>query len=142
MSEAAPRRRGILFLCVQNSARSQMAEGLARAIAPPEVEVWSAGSEPATVNPYAARAMEEIGIDLSDHRSQPVDEIPLEWVGTVITLCAEEICPTLPGAVDRHHWPLRDPAAAEGTDQEVMRAFRAARDEIRALVEDFFRPRS
>lgn len=140
MTEVAPPRRGILFLCVQNSARSQMAEGFARAIAPPEVEVWSAGSEPATVNPVAARVMAEAGVDLSGHRSKGLDAVPLDRVGTAITLCAEEVCPVLPGEVDRHHWAIDDPAKARGSEEEVLRAFRRARDEIRQRVEDFFRP--
>lgn len=137
-SRREPPRRGVLFLCVQNSARSQMAEAFARALAPPGTEVWSAGSEPATVNPHAIAAMAEVGIDLSAHRSKGVDAIPLDRVGTVVTLCAEEVCPVLPGDVERLHWPIPDPARAGGGHDAVMRAFREARDAIRGRVETFF----
>lgn len=131
-------RRGLLFLCVQNSARSQMAEAFARSLAPPGTEVWSAGSEPATVNPFAIEAMAEVGLDLSTHRSKGVDAVPLDRIDLVVTLCAEEVCPVLPGNVERLHWPIEDPAKAEGGDAEILEAFRVARDEIRARMERFF----
>ena len=86
----------ILFLCVANSARSQMAEGLARALLP-DVDVLSAGSQPTMVNPYAIEALAELGIDISTHRSKSVDEIAPANLDFVITLCAEEVCPVLSG---------------------------------------------
>jgi arsenate reductase len=99
----------ILFLCVANSARSQMAEGLARAALGPNVEVLSAGSEPSVVNPYAIEAMAELSVDIGHHRSKSVDKVDPASLDMVITLCAEEVCPLLPGRVRRLHWALRIP---------------------------------
>jgi arsenate reductase len=134
---AAPKdERGWLFLCVANSARSQMAEGLARRLAPPGTTVYSAGSEPSSVNPLAVRAMAEIGIDISGQRSKSVDEIPVDRVDVVVTLCAEEVCPVFPGSVRRLQWPIDDPARAGGSDAERLEAFRRARDEIGRRLEE------
>jgi arsenate reductase (thioredoxin) len=99
----------MLFLCVANSARSQMAEGLARRQFGTDVEVLSAGSRPSRVNPYAIEAMSEIGIDIRGHHSKSVDDVDTGSVDLVITLCAEEACPILPGRVQRLHWPSPDP---------------------------------
>jgi arsenate reductase (thioredoxin) len=125
--------RRILFLCVANSARSQMAEGLARALLGDRVEVQSAGSRPSKVNPYAIEVMAELGIDISAHRSKSVEEIDSAELDAVITLCAEEVCPILPGRVRRFHWPIPDPASSEpGLSPADLRArFRTARDQIR-----------
>jgi arsenate reductase len=128
---------GLLFLCVANSARSQMAEGLGRRLAPPGTPVYSAGSEPASVNPLAVRAMAEIGVDISNHRSKSVDEIPVDRVDVVVTLCAEEVCPVFPGPVRRLHWPIEDPARTGGTEAERLEAFRRARDEIGRRLEEW-----
>jgi arsenate reductase len=134
---------GLLFLCVANSARSQMAEGIALALAPPGTPVFSAGSEPALrVHPNAVEVMREIGVDITNQHPKSIDRIPLHQVGTVITLCAEEVCPTLPGVRRRLHWPLRDPAVAHGnTPADALGAFRDVRDEIRARLDAFFAPR-
>jgi thioredoxin type arsenate reductase len=121
---------GILFLCVANSARSQIAEGLARAVLPPGVKVWSAGSRPKHVMPEAIAVLKEIGIDISHHRSKTVDEIPAAEVDTVITLCGEEECPLFLGEAARLHWGLPDPAAVAGPDTARLDAFRAVRDEL------------
>lgn len=91
----------ILFLCVANSARSQMAGGLARQLLGSGAEVMSAGSSPSTVNPYAIEVMAEIGIDISGHRSKLVDEIDLNGINLIVTLCTEEVCPVVPGRVKR-----------------------------------------
>lgn len=128
------RRDDVLFLCVANSARSQMAEGLARALLPGEIGVHSAGSAPTRLNPLAVRAMAEIGIDIRGQRSKSVGDVPCQRIGTVITLCAEEVCPAFSGEVRRLHWPLPDPAAAEGDEAERLAAFRAVRDTIRVRV--------
>ena len=121
----------MLFLCVANSARSQMAEGLARRLFGARVEVESAGSRPSRVNPHAIEVMKEIGIDLESHRSKAVDQIDRDRVDLVITLCAEEVCPAWLGSARRLHWPIPDPAG----DGESLARFRAARDEIlRRLV--------
>ena len=108
-----------------------MAEGLARSMAPEGTKVLSAGSMPARVSPYAIEVMQEIGIDLSSHRSKSVDEIPKEQVGTVITLCGEEVCPVFPEAVEKLHWPHPDPAATVGSQEEILEAFRSVRDQMR-----------
>lgn len=129
-------KRRILFLCVANSARSQMAEGLARAECGGETEVLSAGSRPSRVNPYAIEAMAELGIDISAHRSKSVDEIDATAVDAVITLCAEEVCPVLPGRVRRFHWPIPDPASDDPSlpAEEMRQRFRVARDQIRERI--------
>jgi protein-tyrosine-phosphatase len=127
--------RGILFLCVHNSARSQMAEGLARRLLPPGVRVQSAGSEPAEeVNPHAVRVMQEIGIDISGHHPRPVSDVPWGDVDTVITLCAEESCVVPAGGMTRESWNLPDPAAVTGTDEQIMAAFRNTRDELEQRI--------
>ncbi len=120
----------ILFLCVANSARSQMAEGLARAILPASVEVASAGSAPSVLNPLAVEALSETGIDISHHRAKPVEAVSPQTADLVVTLCADEVCPVIPGRVRRLHWPITDPAAAND-----IAAFRTARDQIKARIE-------
>jgi len=126
----ALRPRHILFLCVQNSARSQLAEGIARFLAPPAVTVSSAGSSPAFVRPQAIRVLKEIGIDISGHRSKAIEEINAAAVDAVVTLCADEVCPLFLGDAVRLHWSLPDPAKAPGDDEARLNAFRATRDEL------------
>lgn len=127
--------KNILFLCVANSARSQMAEGLARSLLGKKAFVQSAGSKPTRVNPFAVRAMEEIGIDITAHRSKAIVDINAYNLDLVITLCAEEVCPVLPGKTQKLHWPIPDPAAYEGSDEIKLNAFRKAREAIRAKLE-------
>jgi arsenate reductase len=122
--------RGLLFLCVANSARSQMAEGIARRLAGNRLLVQSAGSMPTKVNPLAIRASAELGIDISAQRSKSVDEIDRASVDTVITLCAEEVCPVWLAPARRLHWPLPDPGAS-------LESFRAVRDELRRRIADW-----
>ena len=126
----AKRPRHILFLCVANSARSQMAEGIARSLVPPGVKISSAGSSPSSVRPQAIRVLKEIGIDISGHRSKGLDSIDAGSVDSVITLCAEEVCPVFLGKADRVRWGLPDPAAATGTEETRLNAFRSVRDEL------------
>jgi arsenate reductase len=130
-------RNDVLFLCVANSARSQMAEGLGRMIFGDRVRVQSAGTRPSRVNPYAIEVMKEIGADLGSHASKSVDTIDPATVGTVITLCAEEVCPVFLGAAQRLHWPIPDPASDDPslTRDEMLRRFRTARDSIRQKLE-------
>ena len=123
--------KGILFLCVANSARSQMAEGIARGLLPSDVKVWSAGSRPTSVCPEAIAVLKEIGIDISAHCSKAVAEIPAAEVDTVITLCGEEECPLFLGTATRIHWGLPDPAAVQGDAQARLGAYRRTRDELR-----------
>ncbi len=122
----------ILFLCVANSARSQMAEGLARSLLGDRVRVQSAGSRPSKVNPYAVEVMREKGIDLTTHSSKSVDTIDPATVDTVITLCAEEVCPVFLGKARRIHWPVDDPASDDPTlsAEQMRERFRTARDRI------------
>lgn len=115
----------ILFLCVANSARSQMAEGLARAILPSSFDIASAGSTPGSLNPLAVEALAETGIDISAQRSKALEEVAPETADLIVTLCAEEVCPFIPGRVIRLHWPIADPAKTND-----ITTFRAARDQI------------
>ncbi len=131
--------QGILFLCVANSARSQMAEGTARSLAPPGVKIWSAGSRPTSVRPEAIAVLREIGIDISGHRSKAVTEIPADEVDTVITLCAEEECPIFLGNARRLHWQLPDPARVAGPEHEVLDAYRKIRDELLRRITAFLK---
>jgi len=127
--------KGVLFLCVANSARSQIAEGLGRKLLPADVKVWSAGSRPTSVRSEAIAVLKEIDIDISGHRPKSVAEIPAAEVDTVITLCGEEECPVFLGRATRLHWGLPDPAAVTGSEKERLDAFRATRDELRRRIE-------
>lgn len=126
----------LLFLCVANSARSQMAEGLARAHFGARASVQSAGSMPSVVNPYAIEVMDELGIDLRTHTSKSVQTIDPASIDMVITLCAEEVCPAFLGDVRRLHWPIADPASHDPsiTPEEKVSRFRTARDQIQARL--------
>ena len=134
---SGPARPGLLFLCVANSARSQIAEGLARMMLGDRATVHSAGSRPTGVSPYAIEVMREIGADLSSHRSKAVEAIDPSSIDVVITLCAEEVCPVFLGDVRRLHWPIPDPASPDPalTRDQLLRRFRAARDTLRARIE-------
>jgi arsenate reductase len=128
-------------MCVANSARSQLAEGLARAIFP-DAEIQSAGSHPGKLNPFAVQVMAEIRLDISNHHSKSVDDLSPKFIvgiDYIITLCAEEVCPimTAPQA-KKLHWPLRDPASKEPLpDAEMLARFREARDGISARLIEF-----
>jgi arsenate reductase len=115
-----------------------MAEGIARALAPPGVTVWSAGSQPTRVRPEAIAALAEIGIDIVHHRSKAVSEIPVAEVDTVITLCGEEECPVFLGRARRLHWGLPDPASVGGSEVDKADAFRRTRDELRRRLAAVF----
>jgi arsenate reductase (thioredoxin) len=134
--EGKPR---VLILCTGNSARSQMAEGLLRHIDGTRFEAFSAGTKPVGVNPLAIQAMREIGIDISMQRSKPVAEFAGQEFATVITVCdnAAEQCPVFPGAPQRVHWSLPDPAAISGTEEEKLGAFRRVRDELERRILSF-----
>lgn len=129
----------VLFLCVENSARSQMAEGLARKLLGTGVRVQSAGSRPSTINPYAVEVMREIGIDITAQHSKSVDTIDPASVDTVITLCADEVCPVFLGNASRIHWAIEDAASADPslTRDQMLARFRKVRDEIHGRLERF-----
>ena len=130
----APAYRNILFLCVANSARSQMAEALTRARYSTQVHVQSAGSQPSRVNPYAIEVMAERGLDLSAHSSKSVVTVDPTKIDVVVTLCAEEVCPLFLGAARRLHWPIDDPASTDPslTPDDMRARFRRAADAIEA----------
>ena len=126
----------ILFLCVANSARSQMAEGLARQLFP-GCRIQSAGSRPSRVNPYALEVLAEAGIEASGQTSKSVQDIDPATVDLVITLCAEEVCPLFLGKAERLHWPIPDPASEDPslTPDDLRERFRVGRDEILRRLE-------
>ena len=128
----------ILFLCTGNSCRSQMAEGWARAMGGDRFVVQSAGIEAHGKNPRAIAVMAEAGIDISGQDSTIVSERMIGEADVVVTVCghADELCPALPPAVKKIHWPLSDPAKAIGTEDAIMAEFRATRDEVRNRVRD------
>ncbi|HSL19892.1 MAG TPA: arsenate reductase ArsC [Vicinamibacterales bacterium] len=128
----------ILFLCVANAARSQMAEGLARHLFGDAAQVESAGSVPWRVHPLAIAALSELGIDISSQRSKSVDEVNAGGFDLIVTLCAEEVCPVVPGNVRRLHWPLPDPSFA-GDERDRLQHFRDTRDEIQRRLLAFGR---
>ena len=112
-----------------------MAEGLARRRFGTSLEVQSAGSQPTGLNRLAVRAMEEVGIDSSSHRSKSIDSIRLEHVDTVVTLCADEVCPVVSSQNRQFHWAVPDPAAAIGSEEARLKRFREVRDEIDRRLE-------
>jgi arsenate reductase len=130
-------RTRVLFVCTHNSARSQMAEGLLRAGYGDGVEALSAGTHPSSVHPLAIEALAELDIDISEQRSQSVDEFADLDLDTVVTVCdrARETCPVPPRARRMIHRPFEDPAAATGSPAERFAAFRRIRDEIRAWID-------
>lgn len=125
-------KQRVLILCTGNSARSQMAEGLLRWIAGDRFDVFSAGTKPGIVRPEAIAAMQDLGIDISTHRSKHVDEFRDAPFDYVITVCdnAKEACPVFPAATTLIHWSFTDPAAVEGDEPTRLNAFRQIRDEI------------
>ena len=132
-------KKRVLILCTGNSARSQMAEGILRHIAGDRFEVQSAGIDPSSVRPEAIEAMRDMGVDISSHRSNSVDEFLGECFDYIITVCdnAKESCPLFPGNATRIHWGIDDPAEEKGSSDERLQAFRKARDEIKVKLVDF-----
>ncbi|HUT66396.1 MAG TPA: arsenate reductase ArsC [Spirochaetota bacterium] len=130
-------KKKVLFICIHNSARSQMAEGLLRTLYGDRYEAYSAGTEETAVNPYAIEAMRVAGIDISGHRSKTVQEFRGEIFDLVVTVCdsASESCPFFPGKKVIHK-SFEDPSRAEGSDEQVLAVFERIRDEIRLWIED------
>lgn len=131
----------VLILCTHNSARSQMAEGILKKIYGDRFEVYSAGTEPSRVNPFAISAMEELGIDISKNKSKSVDCFKDSSIDFVVTVCdsAKESCPTFTGAKHIIHKSFRDPSQFRGTNEEILSGFRKVRDEIQEWIKDEFR---
>ena len=132
-------KQSVLFICTHNSARSQMAEGLLNHFRGDSFRGYSAGIEATRVHPYAVRALADIGIDTSGHRSKTVEEFQGETFDTVVTVCdnARESCPFFPGRRVIHR-SFRDPSCTEGSDAEILQDFREVRDEIRAWIDEEF----
>jgi len=132
-------KKRVLILCTGNSARSQMAEGLLRHDAGDRFDVESAGTKPDQVRPEAIAVMNELGIDISGHRSKSVDEFAGEKFDYVLTVCdkAKETCPIFPGHANRLHQNFEDPAAAQGSEAVRLGVFRQVRDQIRAYLRGF-----
>lgn len=127
--------KSILFICVENRARSQIAEGLARHFIGHQYEVHSAGSRPAErVHPMAKAVMAEIGIDISNQKPKSISDIDIKKIDIVIALCEEENCPTLPSHTKKLNWKIKDPAAGDDLPATQIRKFRKIRDEIRQKV--------
>lgn len=129
----------VLILCTANSARSQMAEGLLREMAGDALLIRSAGARPGGVHPLAIAAMAARGIDISDQRSQRLDEFRQQEWDWVLTVCdaAAENCPLFPGPARRAHWSIADPAAVAGSESERLAAFSAARDELERVLREW-----
>ncbi len=127
----------VLFICTHNSARSQMAEGLVNALYADRLTAVSGGTKATRVHPAAVKAMAEIDIDISGHRSKSIDEFIDRKFDIVVTVCdnAAKDCPFFPGAKDTIHHAFEDPAACSGADEEVLACFRRSRDEIRRWIE-------
>jgi arsenate reductase (thioredoxin) len=133
-------KQRVLFLCTGNSCRSHMAEGWLRKLGGDDFEAFSAGSKPAGhVHPLAIKAMQEVGVDISQHRSKSLDEFIGQPFDYVVTVCdnAREACPAFPGAANQLHWGFDDPAHAPGTDEEKLRVFRRVRSEIEHRIRLF-----
>jgi arsenate reductase (thioredoxin) len=130
----------VLFICTHNSARSHIAEGLMNALYGKRYRAFSAGTEPSSLNPYAVRVMQEIGIDISDHRSKSVDDFLKQDFDFVVTVSdhAKESCPFFPGGRKSMHKGFQDPASFSGTEEEKLVVFRRVRDEIRDWIEKTF----
>jgi arsenate reductase len=131
--------KGVLFLCVGNSARSQMAEGLLRHMAGDRLEVHSAGTRPGSVRPEAIAALAELGIDIRGHWSKHVDTFAGQPFDYVITVCdhAKESCPVFGVRTQRIHWSFEDPAAATGDEAHRLAEFRRIRDQIAQRLSEF-----
>jgi arsenate reductase len=138
--EESPGLRKVLFICTHNSARSHMAEGLVNALYGDRYRAFSAGTEPSTLNPYAVRVMQEIGIDISHHRSKSVDDFMDQDLDYVVTVCdhAKESCPFFPGGRKPMHKGFQDPVSVAGTEAQKLSVFRRVRDEIRDWIEKTF----
>lgn len=133
-------KQKVLFICTHNSARSQMAEGLLKALRGEIYEPYSAGTEPKEISPYAIKVMEEIGIEISTHRSKSIEEFKGMSFDYVVTVCdhAKQTCPFFPGGRKYIHKGFEDPSDYEGSEEEKLKVFRRIRDEIKEWIEKTF----
>ena len=129
-------RLKVLFLCVHNSARSQMAEGLLNHFYGDRYQAFSAGSEPQPVQPRAVRVMAELGIDISRQRSKSLKELRGQFFDLVVSTCeqARGSCPIFPCDAEKLHWDLPDPAQIEGDEEEKLSTYRRVREELKRLI--------
>jgi len=132
-------KKKVLFICTGNACRSQIAHGLLRDMAPDQFDVFSAGSHPSRVHPMSIAIMEEVGIDISHHTSDFVDDYLDVGIHTVITVCdnANQVCPTFPGDVERIHWSIDDPFRGWSFNANQLDSFRETRRNIRRRLESF-----
>jgi arsenate reductase len=132
----------VLFLCVANSVRSQIAEGVARRLAPPGVEVYSAGASPGRISSTAVAVLAEAGIDASSQYAKPLGAVPHDRIGLVVTLCPEDLGVSVPPGVEQLHWPSDDPTAGATSEEERLEAFRRLRDALEAKIAALFATRA
>jgi arsenate reductase len=134
----------VLFICIHNSAPSQMAEGLLNCLYGDRYQAFSAGVRPGRVHPLAIDVMAEIGIDISHHRSKSIEEVMESFYDSVVTLCddARESCPIYPGGAELRHHPFEDPSTFDSTPEELVNKFREVRDRIKEWIEGAFGPSS
>ena len=132
-------KKKILFLCIGNSCRSQMAEGFLNNLGRERFIAFSAGSKPSSINPFAVRVMQEKGIDISNNKSEHLDKYLSDTFDYIITVCDNEkdSCPTFPGNHNKLHWNLEDPAEKSGIEEEILNFFRTIRDKIESNVREF-----
>ncbi len=134
----------VLFICIHNSVRSQMAEGLLNCLYGDKYQAFSAGVEPGRIHPLTIDVMAEIGINISRNRSKSIEEALENFYDTVVTVCdeAREQCPVYPGGAEVIHHSFEDPSSFDGTPDETVKRFRQVRDEIRKWIEETFGPSS
>ena len=135
------KKRKIIFICTGNACRSQIAEGLLRNLASDKFSVFSAGSHPSQVHPMSVAVMEEVGIDISHHTSDPISDYVDHGIDVVITVCdnAKQACPVFPGNVEHVHWSIEDPFNGWDFDPLDLDNFRKAREDINSRIKDFLR---
>jgi len=133
------KKKKTLFICTGNACRSQIAEGLLRSMSPEHYEVFSAGSQPSEVHPISIVVMQEIGIDISNHTSDPISNYLNKKIDTVITVCdnAKQVCPNFPGKVEKIHWSIEDPFKGWSFDSKDIDNFRKVREELNQRITDF-----
>ena len=133
------KKKNIIFICTGNACRSQIAHGLLQNIADDRFNVFSAGSHPSRVHPMSIKVMEEIGIDISHHTSDHVDNYLNKEIDIVITVCdnANELCPVFPGNINRLHWSIDDPFRGWDYNENQMELFRKTREEIKERILEF-----